>query len=337
MTQEPTRPRFFHNPLHFLVTWRSFPVYELLGYIFMFSASIMFAFGIHRYATQDYIVIILSVATMYCGFFAALIWNDITDQDIDTVVHPTRPIPGRRISPKTFFGIALVFSALTFLFALILSPWCFILVGAAALFTAVHNRYLKRLIKLPAYSEIFTPVQWLVVPLFGFFVVWTVLPHSADMFFTLPLLGTLSIAKADLLPMALLVLFTYFADDAHDVAEGIRDMEGDRILGVKTYAISFGPRTAAAVSFSMVVLAGILGILLYYFTLLSEVFLIPFLIFWAYTLIFFYQLLRTKDLIQQKKLGRMVGRKGYNFLLFSYILMFIDLALQLTLALSRSC
>jgi len=44
--------------------------------------------------------------------------------------------------------------------------------------------------------------------------------------------------------MILLVLFTYFADNAHDLPEGIHDMEGDHKLGVKTYATSFGEKNA---------------------------------------------------------------------------------------------
>ena len=336
MTDEPARSKL-QNPLQFLVTWRSFPYYELIGYVFMFAGTIMFAYGIHRYVWQEYRVILLSIATLYSGFFAALIWNDITDVDIDSVVHPTRPIPERRISPTMFFGIALIFSALTFIFAFLLSPWCFILVGVAAVFTAIHNKWLKRLVKFPAYSEIFTPVQWLVVPLFGFFVVWSVLRQTGSYMISVPVLGNLYLEKADLVPLVLLVLFTYLADDAHDVAEGVHDMDGDRVSGVRTYSTSFSPRVASYVALGMVVIAGILGILMYFFTLLSEIFLLPFLIVWGYTLIYFVQLARTKDLMQKQELGRLVGRKGYNFLLFSYLLIFLDLFVQLTLALTRTC
>jgi len=333
----PAKSRFYHHPLAFLATWRSFPAYELLSYFFMYSGTVMFAYGIRTYTTQTYLLLILSVATMYAGFFAALIWNDITDKDIDAVVHPDRPIPRQRISPRRFFAIALLFSALTFLFAILISPWCLILVGGAALFVAVHDKYLKKRVKFPAYSEIFTPVQWLVVPLFGFFAVWSALPHCVDFSITAPLLGTLSIERADLLPMALLVLFTYFADDAHDIAEGILDCDGDRRIGVRTYATSFGPRVAAAVSFAMFVLAGILGILLYLYSILSLIFLLPFLALWAYTLFFSFRLLQAKDPQQQKDLGRLVGRKGYNLLLFSYVLLFLDVLIQLLLSYPRSC
>ncbi len=336
-TPTETQPRYHNRILNFIATWRSFPAYEMLSYLFMYAGAVMFAYGIHRYTPQTYLILILAMATMYAGFFAAVIWNDITDQDIDAVVHPNRPIPGSRISPRRFFAIALVFSAMTFLFALLVSPWCFILVGTAALFVAVHNKYLKKIVKFPAYSEIFTPVQWIVVPLFGFFAVWSALPTCVDFTITAPLLGSLSIARADLLPMALLVLFTYFTDDAHDLAEGIHDADGDRRTGVRTYATSFGPRVAAAVSFSMFLLSGILGILLYLYSLLTLVFLLPFLAFWGYTLFFSIQLLREKDPQQQKDIGTIVGRKGYNLLLVSYVLIFVDVLIQLLLSTPRGC
>jgi heme O synthase-like polyprenyltransferase len=51
---------------------------------------------------------------LYAGFFAALIWNDITDSEIDGIAHPDRPIPSGKISKKRFFAIALVFSAMVF-------------------------------------------------------------------------------------------------------------------------------------------------------------------------------------------------------------------------------
>jgi 4-hydroxybenzoate polyprenyltransferase len=335
MTSEPHR--FSYNPFTFLAHWRSFPWYEMVAYGFMYAAAVMFAYGLTRYTAQVYSIILLTIVTLYCGFFAALIWNDITDKDIDAVAHPSRPIPSRRISPSGFFAIALGFSFLTFLFAYLISPWCLILVGVAAVFVALHNKYLKKIVKFPAYSEIFTPVQWLTVPLFGFFVVWTALPHQGDVFVTVPLLGTLSIAWKDLLPLALLLLFTYFADDSHDLVEGISDMEGDKVTGVKTYATSFGPRIAAMVSFFMIVLAGVFGILLYLFSFLSEIFLIPFLVLWGYTLIFSYKLARTPEYNDQKALGRIVGRKDYNFLLFSYVFIFLDILIQLTLNAPRTC
>jgi 4-hydroxybenzoate polyprenyltransferase len=323
------------RPIKFLFKWRSFSIYEMICYIIMYAAATMFAYatlfpnGTAPYNTDIIRIILLSILTLYSGFFAALIWNDITDTDIDVIAHPTRPIPDGRISEKKFFAIALLFSAMTFLFGLLTSPWCLILVGCNALFVTFHNKYLKKKVKFPAYSEIFTPVQWLTVPLFGFFAIWTALPATGNINVTVPLLGYLSIHSTQLLPLFLFVLFTYFADDAHDLAEGIHDVEGDRRLGVKTYATSFGEKTAAKVSFAMFFVSGLVGIFLWLTTLLSFIFLIPFIILWLYTLDHSYQLLKINDTFQRKQQAKLIGKKGYDYLLFTYVFVFIDIIFQL--------
>jgi 4-hydroxybenzoate polyprenyltransferase len=328
-TKESTTRFFLTRPLQFLAHWRPFPPYELICYVLMFAAAFLFAYGIEPYSFTPIKLTLFTIGTLYSGFFAALIWNDITDKDIDVVVHPARAIPSGLISSNKFFAIALVFSGLTFLFAVLTSPWCLILVGVTALFVAFHNKYLKKIIQFPAYSEIFTPVQWLTVPLFGFFAVWTALPVAGDINVSVPLLGFLSIQRTQLLPMLLLVIFTYFADDAHDIAEGIHDVAGDRRLKVKTYATSFGERNAAKISFAMFFISGILGILLWYFTLLSLLFLLPFLILWSFMVNHSFKLMKTTDDLQRKNLAKIIGKKGYNYLLFSYTLIFLDVFLQL--------
>ena len=299
----------------------------------MYAGAMMFAYGIQPYTVDHIILVLLAIVTLYAGFFAALIWNDITDKDIDVLVHPTRPIPDKRISQSRFFIIALVFSALTFLFAALTSLWCLLLVGSTALFVTFHNKYLKKKVKIPAYSEIFTPVQWLTVPIFGFVALWSTSSFEGGVNITIPLLGLLSINKDHILPMFLLVFFTYFADDAHDLAEGINDVEGDRKLGVKTYATSFGEKTASMVSFLMVIIAGLIGILLWLTTFLSLIFLIPFVLLWLYTLLHSFSIIKCVDNLQRRLLAKIVGKKQYDFLLFSYTLIFLDVLLQLLNAL----
>lgn len=330
MEKQPSRQEnILRRPIKFLFKWRSFTFYEMICYVFMYAGTMVFAYGIQPYTILSIKLVLLTIATLYSGYFAALIWNDITDKEIDVVVHPTRPIPEQRISQSKFFAIALVFSALTFLFALLTSPWCLLLVGFTALFVTFHNKYLKKRIKIPAYSEIFTPVQWLTVPLFGFFALWSTYYVENGINISVPVIGFLSVNPSQILPMLLLVFFFYFADDAHDLAEGIHDAEGDRRLGVRTYATSFGEKTASKISFVMVCIAGILGILLWAFTLLSLIFLVPFLLLWALTLNHTYTLVRITDDSQRRSRGEIVGRKQYDFLLFSYTLIFIDVFVQL--------
>jgi geranylgeranylglycerol-phosphate geranylgeranyltransferase len=288
----------------------------------------MLAYGIQIYHGDVVKIIILTILTLYSGFFAVLIWNDITDADIDAIVHPDRPIPSGRISSRKFFAAALIFSAMTFIFAFLVSFWCLILVGLAALFVTFHNKYLKKIVKIPAYSEIFTPVQWVVVAIFGFLAIWTALPQSTDLMVAVPLFGRISTNISELQSMLLLVIFTYFADNAHDLAEGIHDAEGDRKPGVRTYTTSFGEKTAAKISFAMFFVSGILGILLFIKTILSPVFLILFLIVWIYILAYSYKLLKAEK-EGMKGIAAIVGRKGFDYFLMSYNLIFLDLSIQI--------
>lgn len=315
------------RPFDFLKSWRSLPPYEMISYLFMYTSVPMLAYGIQPYTSQMFFVLLLTIITMYAGFFAALIWNDITDSEIDAKVHPDRPIPSGKISKKRFFTIALVFSTITFLGSISLSIWCFLVVGFSALFVAIHDKYLKKRVKIPAYSEIFTPIQWIVVALFGYVAIWTVIPQSTQLMFTLPFLGSISTNLFEFQNMLLLVLFIYFTDNAHDIPEGIHDAEGDRRMGVRTYATSFGEKTAMFISFLWFVLSAVLATLLFFRTSLTLVFFIPYLLLWMYTISFSVRLFKKKGK-DMRTYGLVVGRKGFNLLLFSFNLMFLDLFIQ---------
>jgi geranylgeranylglycerol-phosphate geranylgeranyltransferase len=327
---KPAKGTLLKKPFEFLSHWRSLPPYELLSYICMYASVPMLAYGINTYDYSIIRLIVLTIITLYAGFFAALIWNDITDVDIDELSHPDRPLPSGRISKQKFFGIALIFSAITFIFAYLLSIWCLFLVGVTALFTTFHNKYLKHRIKIPAYSEIFTPVQWLTVAIFGYLALWTVHPLGDTLRYEIFFFGPISFTMYDVQNMMLLVLFTYFAVNAHDLPEGIYDFEGDKKKGVRTYATSFGPKNAAKISFLMFIISGIFALLLFYRTILSPFFLITFLIIWFYVLYHSYNLVKSGE-ESRKHYAKIAGRKGYDYFLMAYNLIFLDIFLQLIL------
>jgi len=318
--------------IHFLFKWRPFRwrtimVYELLSLAIFYTMVPMLAYGIQSYDWEILRIILLSILTLFSGYFATLIWNDISDREIDKIAHPDRTIPSGRITPRQFFIVALFFSALVFTGAVLISVWCLLIVGMAALFVTFHNKFLKKIVKIPAYSEIFTPVQWVVVAIFGYVAIWTALPQSHALSYHLPIVGAIAFDADSFINMILLVLFTYFADDAHDLPEGIHDIDGDKKHGVRTYASSFGIKASAKISFSMFFISGILGIILYFRTVLSPIFLVPFLIIWLYTLRWSYGYLK-KDEQEMKDTGLIVGQKGFNYFLTAFDLMFLDLLLQ---------
>ena len=315
-------------PLNFLSKWRSLPPFEMFSYILMYASIPMLAYGIQPYNNNIIVIILLTILAMYSGYFAALIWNDITDAEIDKIAHPNRPIPSGRISSKKFFHIALFFSFLTFIFSFMVSFWCFIVVIISAFFVAIHNKYLKKIVKFPAYSEIFTPLQWIIVVVFGYVAIWTTISYQHSIIFQMPLFENVSTSVVEFQNMIILILFTYFADNAHDLPEGIHDFPGDMKIGVKTYATSFGKKNAAKISFAMFIISGILGIILYFKTILSEIFLIPFIILWIYTLYYSFNLLKTKE-IEMEEYGAIIGRKGFNYFILSFDLIFMDIFIQI--------
>ncbi len=321
---------FLTKPFNFLSYWRSLPPYELISYIMMYASVPMLAYGINEYNFEILKIIILTVLTLYSGFFAALIWNDITDADIDELAHPDRPIPSGRISKKKFFAIALIFSAMVFIFSTLISIICFFVVGFAALFVTFHDKYLKKKVRIPAYSEIFTPIQWIVVAIFGFMAIWTALPQNYEIIIDIHLLGLISTNNSSVLQMLILVLFTYFADNAHDLPEGIYDFEGDKKEGVRTYATSFGIKNASRVSFAMFLTSGFFAFLLFYKTVLSFIFLVLFILIWINILRYSYKLLKA-DNGDIKNVAKIVGRKGFDYFLMSYNLIFLDILIQLIL------
>ncbi len=311
--------------LAFLATWRSLPPYELASYPLMFASVPMLAAGIRHYNAALVATILFTVVALYGGFFAALIWNDITDADIDSVAHPDRPIPSGRISTSRFFKIAVFFSIITTGFAYLISAWCLAVNVFAALFVALHNKVLKRTVKIPAYSEIFTPFQWVVVGIFGYVAIWSRHPSNDSPVITLPGLGSLATSATEFGKMILLVLFIYFTDSCHDIPEGIADEGGDRLAGVRTYATSFGAKNAARVALAWFVLSGLLGVMLFATTSLSYLFLIPYFILFFYTGGYFLRLSRMSDIAAINAFAPTVGRKGFNHFLFTFDLIFIDL------------
>lgn len=312
----------------FINKWRSLPVYELISYFFMFASVPMLAYGIQTYNYEIIRIIIFTIITMYFGFFATLIWNDITDVDIDAIAHPDRPIPSGRINKKKFFKIALIFSLFNFIFAILISIWCFILVGIAALFVTFHNRYLKRKIKIPAYSEIFGPFQWIVVVIFGFLAIWSAAPISSEIAINFPFFGSIFTNGKAIEQMIILIIFTYFADTSHDIAEGIHDAEADLAHEVKTYSTTFGKEKAAKISLIMFAISGIFGIVMFLQFNLSPIFLCIFLFLFVYTLFYPLRLLKSdkKDIEKQ---GLIVGRKLYDYFLFTYDILFFSLIIQM--------
>jgi len=316
------------SPLSFLSSWRSLPWYELVSYQLMFASVPMLAYGIQAYTLEMVEIILLTILTLNTGFFSALIWNDITDADIDAIVHPDRPLPSGKIQKNTFFAIAVFFAILMCIFAVLISIPCLLLVSITALFVSIHNKILRRKINIPAYSEIVTPLQWVIVVIFGYCAVWTTTSAVQEIYTVILPYGHSNSSFTMLFGMIFLCLFTYFADSAHDIVEGIHDYLGDKTYGVKTYATSFGAKKAGIISIVMLFLSAVFAFGAFFLTSLSYIFLIGFIAIFLYTTLFSIRFYRSHDLIKKNK-GLLLGRKIYDYFLLTFVLIFLDIFIQL--------
>lgn len=315
--------------IDFVAGWRSLPPYELVSYTLMFASVPMLASGTRRFdGTLLLRVIAPTVLSLYAGFFAALIVNDITDADIDASAHPDRPIPAGRVSKRTFVIASAIFALLCFGFAAAVSAWCLLVTVGTFAFALVHNKYLKRGLRIPGYSELFGSTQWLAVGVFGYVAVWSRAPVERSLEVSLPLLGTLSTSQDELLNMLLLAAFIYSVDTWHDIPEGILDIEGDRKAGVTTFALSFGEKTAARLSFAMFLLSGLVGVALFLRTSLSPLFLVGFLALYLSTARYPWRMVRSVGGPAMRAACSDAGRKGFDYFLFCFDLIFLDLLVQ---------
>ncbi len=161
----------------------------------------------------------LTAALMMAG---TMVMNDIYDAETDKVNSPDRPIPSGRINRREAQVLAALLSAGSIIASLLLGPWTLLTACLALALMVYYNTRGKR----------------------------TGLPGNAVVSFNVALpffYGGLAVSA--LKPMVLTFsILAFLANLGREVAKGIPDAQGDRILGIKTLAVFRGPRVAAAVS-----------------------------------------------------------------------------------------
>jgi 4-hydroxybenzoate polyprenyltransferase len=169
---------------------------------------------------------------------AGCTWNDIVDRDLDAKVERTRsrPIPSGQVTVGQAFAF-LVVQALIGLVVLLQFNAFTILVGIASLGTIAIYPFLKRV------------THWPQIGL-GFAFSWGALMGWPAMF------GRLDLAPIVLYAGSIAWVIAYDTIYAH------QDREDDALIGIKSTAILFGPRTTpilAAFSAAAVILIGLAG------------------------------------------------------------------------------
>ncbi|MEM0217315.1 MAG: geranylgeranylglycerol-phosphate geranylgeranyltransferase [Candidatus Nezhaarchaeales archaeon] len=182
----------------------------------------------------DYMKLILLFASTFVFSSSSMAMNDYFDREIDAVNQPQRPIPSGRVKPER----ALIFSITLMITGLLLST----LISLEALIVAIvactgftiYSIHLKR------HGLIGNACVSLCVALT--FVYGAVATGGFP--------GLIAVFS----------LMAFLANMSREVVKGIIDIEGDKLKGVRTLAISRGSRASAKVALVFMCLAVALSI-----------------------------------------------------------------------------
>ncbi len=166
---------------------------------------------------------------------ATMVMNDLYDVQIDKINSPHRPIASGRVQPGEALAFLTVLSIASIFFALFLGSFTLLTALLALVLMAYYNTRGKR----------------------------TGLPGNIVVSFNVALpffYGGLAVGS--LVPLVLIFsALSFMANLGREVAKGIPDLVGDRSLGVRTIAVSHGPKVAAQASSALFLTAVILSVL----------------------------------------------------------------------------
>jgi len=193
--------------------------------------------------------LLLGFATSFALTAASMAINDYYDREIDAINEPNRPIPRGNVSPKD-----------ALIFAVVLS-----IIGFIAAFETNMPSLMVAVIALIISITYITKGKGTGLP--GNFLV------SATV--VIPFIyGGLAVGQIETSTL-LFVAIAFLSNTGREVTKGIVDVEGDRSHNIKTIAVTYGERTAAAAATVFSFLAVCLSPLPWLWGLVSDWFLPP--------------------------------------------------------------
>ena len=147
--------------------------------------------------------------------------NDYYDREIDAVNEPKRPIPSGIIKPTEALVLAFLFTVVGFSAAY--------LTGMLCLLTSV--------------------IAWLIVVAYTTVGKRSGLPGNflVSMCVSIPFVyGSIAATGTVMLKVMLFAVIAFLSITGREVTKGIVDLQGDKLQNVKTLAVRYGERSAAA-------------------------------------------------------------------------------------------
>jgi geranylgeranylglycerol-phosphate geranylgeranyltransferase len=185
---------------------------------------------IAQFSSLNTLNIIYGFLTGFTFCAAAMVINDYYDRKIDAINEPQRPIPSGLIKPNEALVFVGVLSAVGFVFAGLVSLLCFVVAAASLAITATYLTVGKR-------SGL--PGNFLVS-------ICVAIPF---------IYGSITAIQTVGLNVLLFASMAFLSNTGREITKGIVDVKGDSAEGVKTLAVRFGEKTAAAVAVAFYIFA----------------------------------------------------------------------------------
>jgi geranylgeranylglycerol-phosphate geranylgeranyltransferase len=176
--------------------------------------------------SSDWLCIMYGCITGFALTAASMAINDYYDRAIDAMNEPKRPIPSGVIKPKEALAFASVLTAIGFV---------------AAYLTNTAN-------PLPLFTAI---IAW------GIFTTYTTIGKRSGLpgnllvsacIATPFIYGSVALTAGVELNVLLFASMAFLSNTGREVTKGIVDVEGDKTQNVKTLAVRYGEKNAAAVA-----------------------------------------------------------------------------------------
>jgi len=178
---------------------------------------------------------LLGFITGFTFLAAANAVNDYYDRNIDAVNEPNRPIPTGVIQPKEALSYVFILSAIGFLTAFLTNIQCLAIAIVAWFLSMYYAMMGKR------------------TGVFGNLIVSTCV--------ALPFIyGGFAVESELSLILILFAAMAFFSTIGREITKGIVDFEGDKLQSVKTVAVLYGSRTAAATAAFFYIVAIVLSL-----------------------------------------------------------------------------
>lgn len=161
---------------------------------------------------------------------ASMAINDYYDREIDAVNEPDRPIPSGLVNPSESITISAILTIIGLTSAALTSPLCLLLALISWIISVSYSKAGKRT-GLPGNLMVSTCVS-------------------------IPFVYGGVCARGLIEPnIAIFAALAFLANTGREIIKGIADIEGDKLRGIRTLAISYGPGKAAKTALIFFILA----------------------------------------------------------------------------------